>query len=460
MRPDLASWEDAVRADPECKRLLRALTLSNRFHFYLLLCASYPTATAVLEGVREKVLTARRGSPPLQRIDPYEDREDFTKLLPLDHLLQSVLEKLTSPPAELTAPGTVVAVDATRAPEADDETWLLLFKRMNERRNIVSQRLSGELLLVVPPRLNELFVRAAPDFWSIRSGEYELKQTPPIEDPLQSFWDADVASVLEVPDEDAAKATAERLKAEANDALRRHEAQEAVSRCHEIWTLAAQLLAKEPGRPEWLELAEGATTGAARAAELRGDIEGADFVNRLGQKLRLKTASPTRFTQKTVPRDEMFTTPAEAVRPKRLVLSYAREDARLAAELEAHLRILEKQGLISTWTERRIAPGSNWGAEVEEAFRSADVILVLVSPDYLASDYTYGRELTMALERQRAGEVRVIPIRVRPADLEGSELGGKVALPRSGIPIASSANRDAAWADVVSDIRRALTSRR
>src|ERR1700737_2215407 len=90
--------------------------------------------------------------------------------------------------------------------------------------------------------------------------------------------------------------------------------------------------------------------------------------------------------------------------------SYAHEDERLRKKLETHLSLLRKQGIIAEWHDRKIVPGSDWSQVADTYLDSASVILLLVSPDFLASEYCYGIEMQRALECHRSGEAQVIPI--------------------------------------------------
>src|SRR2546421_7965312 len=102
--------------------------------------------------------------------------------------------------------------------------------------------------------------------------------------------------------------------------------------------------------------------------------------------------------------------------PIDVFLSYAHEDEQLLRKLETHLSSLKRQGLISTWYDRQIVPGTNWAKVVDQRLEQASIILLLVSANFLASDYCNQIEMKRALERHEAGEARVIPIAIRPAD--------------------------------------------
>ena len=108
--------------------------------------------------------------------------------------------------------------------------------------------------------------------------------------------------------------------------------------------------------------------------------------------------------------------------PVEVFYSYAHEDEALCNELEKHLSLLQRQRLITAWHDRHILPGTDWAQAIDEHLERASVILLLISADFLASDYCYGIEMQRALERHQANEARVIPILLRPVDLERGPL--------------------------------------
>src|SRR5947209_11952633 len=137
--------------------------------------------------------------------------------------------------------------------------------------------------------------------------------------------------------------------------------------------------------------------------------------------------------------------------------SYAHADERLRKQLETHLGLLRQQGIIAEWHDRQIVPGTDWAQEIDTHLATARVILLLISPDFLASNYCYGVELRKALERDAAGEARVIPILLRPvADWEKAPFARLAVLPTNRKPITTWRHRDEAWADVARGIRRAI----
>lgn len=139
--------------------------------------------------------------------------------------------------------------------------------------------------------------------------------------------------------------------------------------------------------------------------------------------------------------------------PIELFYSYAHEDEKLRAELEKHLSLLKRQGYISGWHDRAINAGQAWEHEIDSHLNSARIILLLVSPDFMASDYCYDIEVKRAMERHNAGEARVIPIILRPVDWHSALFGKLQALPRDGKPVRLWSNQDEAFLQITQGIR-------
>src|SRR5688572_6254 len=100
----------------------------------------------------------------------------------------------------------------------------------------------------------------------------------------------------------------------------------------------------------------------------------------------------------------------EPAKPAKVFISYAHEDEAHKDKLLTHLASLRRQGVIATWHDRDIRAGREWSAEIRAQLDTADVVLLLVSADFLASDFCHEIELARALERHEAGEAHVIPI--------------------------------------------------
>src|SRR5262245_14882000 len=112
--------------------------------------------------------------------------------------------------------------------------------------------------------------------------------------------------------------------------------------------------------------------------------------------------------------------PTPPARPVTLFYSYSHRDEKLRDALAKHLMLLKRQGLLKEWYDRQIDAGDEWKDEIEANLNSADIILLLVSVDFIASEFCWGKELTRALERHNAGEARVIPVILRPVDWTGA----------------------------------------
>ena len=140
--------------------------------------------------------------------------------------------------------------------------------------------------------------------------------------------------------------------------------------------------------------------------------------------------------------------------------SYSHKDERLRDKLQTHLSLLKRQGFIAEWHDRRIAASDEWAGQIDEHLSTAKIILLLISPDFLASDYCYDLEMTRALERHDAGEARVIPIILRSVDWREAPFAKLQALPKDGKPVTEWPNRDAAFTNVAAGIRAVVEALR
>jgi TIR domain-containing protein len=141
-------------------------------------------------------------------------------------------------------------------------------------------------------------------------------------------------------------------------------------------------------------------------------------------------------------------------KPAEIFISYAHEDEEFRIQLEKHLSVLRRRGVIELWHDRKITPGREWKGEIDAHVDSADVTILLISEDFLDSDYCYDVELSRALERHDADEAVVIPVILKPVDWEGAPFGKLAALPTDARPITNWRSRAAAFADVARGIRR------
>jgi hypothetical protein len=142
--------------------------------------------------------------------------------------------------------------------------------------------------------------------------------------------------------------------------------------------------------------------------------------------------------------------------PLELFYSYSHVDEDLRKALETYLVMLKRQGLITGWHDREIDAGDEWKDEIDVHLNSADIILLLVSTNFLASDYAYEKEMKRAMERHEKKEARVIPIILRPCEWEEAPFSKLQALPTNGKPITTWADRDEAFTVVAKGIRSAI----
>src|SRR5262245_5466127 len=143
-------------------------------------------------------------------------------------------------------------------------------------------------------------------------------------------------------------------------------------------------------------------------------------------------------------------------KPVTIFYSYSHKDEKYRNDLASSLALMKRQGLIREWYDRDLVPGDKWEDKIFGELESADLILLLVSRDLINSDFIWGQELKRAMDRDAAGEARVVPIVIRPAEWQGSPLGALQALPKNAKPVTLWQNRDSAWLDVANGIRKAI----
>jgi len=141
--------------------------------------------------------------------------------------------------------------------------------------------------------------------------------------------------------------------------------------------------------------------------------------------------------------------------PLKLFFSYSHEDEAFKNKLNKHLKMLQRLSVISAWQDRDISAGSEWEQEILGNLEQADIILLLVSDNFLASDYCWDKEMERALQRHEEGTARVIPIILKPVDGWYQAPFGKLqALPKDAKPISSWSNEDEAYTNIAAGIRK------
>jgi hypothetical protein len=139
----------------------------------------------------------------------------------------------------------------------------------------------------------------------------------------------------------------------------------------------------------------------------------------------------------------------------KVILSYAHRDEKLRDELAKHLAALRRSAVIDIWYDREITPGGEFDRDIMQHLQRSDLVLLLISPDFMNSEYCYRREMRIALRRHAKAQACVIPIILRPVDWHETPIGKLSALPKDGRPVTSWRRRDDALLDVAKGIRRA-----
>ena len=153
---------------------------------------------------------------------------------------------------------------------------------------------------------------------------------------------------------------------------------------------------------------------------------------------------------------DMQTASTATATPVKVYCSYAHEDEALLEELVLHTHILQRQGLIDVWYDRKIGMGADWKKTLDEQLNGAQIILLLISAHYLASDFCYN-EMTRAWEKHEAGDARVVPIILRPCYWSDTPVAKLQMLPRDARPVTDWQNRDEAFASIMQGIQEVVS---
>ncbi len=142
--------------------------------------------------------------------------------------------------------------------------------------------------------------------------------------------------------------------------------------------------------------------------------------------------------------------------PYSVFISYSHRDRELRGELEKHLSNLRRQKVIASWYDGDISPGTEWESQIREHLNRDQIILLLISADFMDSDFCYSIEMTRAIARHDANEVRILPIILRPTDWKGAPFAKLQVLPTDGKAVTRWPTHDDAFEDVVKGIREAI----
>ncbi len=153
-------------------------------------------------------------------------------------------------------------------------------------------------------------------------------------------------------------------------------------------------------------------------------------------------------------------TPAAPRVAKRVFVSYAREDRKYVEELEKNMAVLRRQGYVSSWDDSKIKPGESWSADIEENLKAADIIIYLVSSDFLNSNYIYDNERPWAEELVRTKGAKIIPIIIRACDWTSDSLARLQVIPSNDlgriVPVNEWESKDEAYTKVIRSLREII----
>jgi len=140
--------------------------------------------------------------------------------------------------------------------------------------------------------------------------------------------------------------------------------------------------------------------------------------------------------------------------PLKVFISYSHKDKRLKDKLITHLNSLIRQKYISLWYDNMILPGKEIDEEIREALQDSQIVLLLLSADYLTSNYCYQEEMEVAMELRREKKTVVLPIMLREVDLRGTPIDNLLSLPEDRKAVTQFRNEDVAFKNIAEGIRR------
>lgn len=141
---------------------------------------------------------------------------------------------------------------------------------------------------------------------------------------------------------------------------------------------------------------------------------------------------------------------------RKVFISYSHKDDSHKNKFITHLSSLVRNEEIEIWHDRKILPSQDWSKEISEKLESSDIVICLISADFIASTYCYGKELSRSLELQEEGKLKCICIILKPCDWHDLPLSKFQCIPEDGKPITKWSNQDSAWLDCTKKIKSTL----
>jgi hypothetical protein len=143
-----------------------------------------------------------------------------------------------------------------------------------------------------------------------------------------------------------------------------------------------------------------------------------------------------------------------AINKLHIFLSYAHEDEDLKMELDKHLMPLKRSGKIETWNDRELIVGQEWNKEILAELNKADIILLLISIDFIASQYIWDEELAIAMIRHKEGTAQVVPVILKNCLWQDMPFAKLQALPPNAKPVSAYEDRDDAFTEIAFSINK------
>jgi hypothetical protein len=137
---------------------------------------------------------------------------------------------------------------------------------------------------------------------------------------------------------------------------------------------------------------------------------------------------------------------------------YSRRDSSFYEELITHLNLLERKGVINIWHEGRIRAGDDWAKIINSQIAEADILILLVSPDLLSSEFFWSQEFKQVQDAKQNKKGSIVPIVVRPCDWEDAPIASLQVLPAGGQSISEADDPDRIWIEVSNHITRLATN--
>ena len=140
----------------------------------------------------------------------------------------------------------------------------------------------------------------------------------------------------------------------------------------------------------------------------------------------------------------------------KVFLSYTHVDEEFKNKLDVHFAPLKRNNKVETWNDRKLVPGTLFDTEIKKHLCEDDVIILLISADFINSDYCYEIEMKKAFERMQNNDAIVIPIILRPCLWQETPLADIQVLPKDGTPISKYEDSDDAYYEIVKSINNRI----